>query len=82
VGKAALQVVRIDATEGVKELARRDYDVKAFDEAFVSGLTGTHFTLEAQIHPPLPTAKADVTIKVTFTDAATGATFTHQMGRR
>ncbi len=77
-GKAVMQVVLIDASAGAKEIARAAFDPKAFDAAYVSGFTGTHFTLEAAISPALPKQTKDATIKVTFTDAATGASFTQQ----
>ena len=77
-GKAVMQVVLIDASAGVKEIARAAFDPKAFESAYVSGITGTHFTLETAISPALPRQTKDVTIKVTFTDAATGASFTQQ----
>ncbi len=79
-GTAVMLVVQIDATTGVKEIARREFNAKAFEAAYVSGITGTHFTLEAEIKPALPKGTKDVTIKVTFTDGATGASFAEQMG--
>ncbi len=79
VGKAVLQVVVIDADKPPVELARREYDPKAFDNAYVSGFTGTHFTLETKL-ASIPAG--EVTIKVTFTDGATGATLSQQMAAK
>lgn len=77
-GKAILQVVLIDADEGAKELARKVYEPKAWDEAYTNGLTGTHYTLEAKVGRPTALDGQSVTVKVTLTDAATGGTLTHQ----
>lgn len=79
VGKAVLQVVVIEAEKPPVELARREYDPKAFDNAYVAGFTGTHFTLETKL-ARIPAG--EVTIKVTFTDGATGATLSQQMAAK
>lgn len=79
VGKAVLQVVTIEPNNAPTEIARREYDAKAFDNAYVAGFTGTHFTLEAKL---TSAAAQDVTIKVTFTDGQTGAVLTQQMSAK
>ena len=79
VGKAVLQVVAIEPSKAPTEIARREYDPKAFDAAYVAGFTGTHFTLEAKLNA---TTAKEVTIKVTFTDGQTGAAMSHQMAAK
>ncbi len=79
VGKAVLQVVVIEADKPPVEIARRDYDPKAFDNAYVAGFTGTHFTLEAKL---TSVPAGEVTIKVTYTDGQTGAVLTRQLATK
>ena len=79
VGKAVLQVVRLDADQPPKQLARKAFDAKAFSNAYVSGFTGTHFTLEVKLEPALARDMSEITIQVTYTDAATGAALNQQM---
>jgi len=77
-GKAVLQVVSIEPDAGASELVKKVYDPKALDEAYTTGLTGTHYTLEAKLPDSLPPS-GQVTVKVSLTDAATGAALTAQM---
>ncbi len=77
-GRAVVQVVVIEPNEAVRELARKTYDPKALDEAFTSGLTGTHYTFELSVAPAEGTANREVTVKVTLVDAATGASMAAQ----
>ncbi len=79
VGKAVLQVVAIEADKPPVEVGRRDYDPKAFDNAYVAGFTGTHFTLETKLKS---VPAGEVTIKVTFTDGETGATISQQLAAK
>lgn len=79
VGKAVLQVVAIDADKPPVEVAKREYDPKAFDDAYVAGFTGTHFTLETKMKS-IPAGV--ITIKVTFTDGQTGAVLTQQLAAK
>ena len=71
-------IVTIQPNAAPKQLAAKTYDPKAFTDAYVAGLAGTHFTLELSIKGALPKDVNQATIKVTYTDAATGATFTKQ----
>jgi hypothetical protein len=41
-------------------------------------LTGTHYTLEVPVRPPPPAGVNEVSVQITFTDAASGATITRQ----
>jgi len=49
-----------------------------FEHAYRTGLTGTHYRLEAALPPGLDS----ITVKVTFTDAATGAVHSHEQSFR
>lgn len=79
VGRAIVQVVTIEPDAAPRQLARAVFEPKQFTAAYRSGFTGTHYTLEAKLDPPLAKDAGDVTIKVTFTDAATGAAFMAQL---
>jgi len=78
-GSATLKVVNIPADGEPTVLAEQAYDADAWEQAFRSGFAGTHYTLEAPLTLPLD-REDTVTIQVTVTDAATGASFTRQLG--
>lgn len=82
---ATLQLVRIDASGKITELARVALDETAFREAYRSNVTGTHFSLKLPLGgierdadaaadgADAPVAQPiEVTVKLTVTDAATG----------
>jgi hypothetical protein len=80
-GQAVVQAVAIQAGAPPRVLAEKTFAPAEFDAGYRSGLVGTHFTLDV----PLPAEAADVqeaTVKVTFTDAATGAVVTQQAPMR
>lgn len=77
-GRATLQVVNIRAGEEPLVLAERTYEPAEFDEAYRSGFTGTHYTLEAPLPPDLPGDIEDAVAKVTLIEGVTGARFTEQ----
>lgn len=80
-GKATVQVVWIPQDGEPVELAKKTFDPAALRDAYVAGLTGTHYTLEVKLPSPLPAAikdRVEATTKVTVTDAASGATLTKQ----
>ncbi|MEX2215049.1 MAG: hypothetical protein WD768_13020 [Phycisphaeraceae bacterium] len=79
IGKAVVQVVSIETDQPPRQIVRKTFDAKAFGEAYVSGFTGTHFTLELKLESALPKDVKELTIKVTYTDAATGAALGQQM---
>lgn len=74
-GKADVQFVALSPGRDPLVLAQKSYDAKAFDAAYRTGLTGTHYTLELALPAPLPEGVSSATISVHFTDAATGALF-------
>jgi len=79
VGKAVLQAVAIEAGKPPVDVAVREFSPKELDAAYVEGFTGSHFTLETKLPASPP---AELTIKVTFTDAQTGAVLTQQMNTK
>ncbi len=78
-GRAVVQAVLIKPGGITELLNEKTYDPQAFDAAYRSGLTGTHYTLELALPSPLPPDADQATVKLTFTDAATGASLTHEM---
>lgn len=81
-GKATISVVWIPPDAEPVTLASRPFDPAALRDAYVAGLTGTHYTLELKLPSPLPAAiedRVEATTKVTVTDAATGVTLTKQL---
>lgn len=77
--RVTVQVVSIREGRPPSTVAERTFTPPEFDAAYRSGFAGTHYTLELQLPSPLPDeAVGPGTIQVTFTDAATGATFTEQ----
>ena len=81
-GRAEMQAVHIPDDGQPRGIARRTYDPKAFDEAWRSGFTGRHYTLELALPDELPEAIEQLTVKVTFTQADTGVERTAQKAFR
>jgi hypothetical protein len=77
-GRVVVQAVVIDAGKTPVELMQKTFAPSALDAAYRSGLTGTHYSLEVPLPRPLPAGVNEVTVKVTLTDAATGAAVTCQ----
>jgi hypothetical protein len=77
-GKAVVQVVYIPEKGEPIEVIRKEYDPAALTAAYRTGLGGTHYTLESPLPDTLPKGKLNVTVKLTFTDASTGTTLTHE----
>ncbi|MCE9591622.1 MAG: hypothetical protein K8S99_13985 [Planctomycetes bacterium] len=77
-GRAVLQVVAITPGQPVATLIEKTFTPAELDAAYRSGLTGTHYTLETPLPRPLPAGVGEVTVKVTFTDAAGGVTISHE----
>jgi len=73
-GVAKMQVVAVEPGESPTVLAETSLDAEAFDKAYREGLTGPHYTLEAPIKAAF---RGDATVKVVFTDAASGAKLEH-----
>jgi len=78
-GRALVQVAIIEPDQPPKLLGEATFPPDQFDAAYRSNFTGTHYTLEMPLPTPLPEKLGDVTVKVHFTDAATGVTVTAQL---
>lgn len=72
-GKARVRLIVTPDEGEPKAVLDQAYDVKAFHEAYRSGVTGTHYTLGADLPKQLPDK---ATLHVTLIDAATGRGFT------
>lgn len=70
-GRAEVQVVVIEAGQDPVLLTSASFDPDQFARCYRSGITGTHYTLDVNL--PTPVDVRQVTVKVTITDAATGA---------
>jgi hypothetical protein len=81
-GRAVLQAVVITPDQPPAVLAQRDFEPAQFDQAYRTGFTGTHYTLEAKLAAPLPSGVNEATVKVTVTDAATGAVLSQQQAMK
>ncbi len=71
---AVVKAVQIAADADPATIVERHYDHEAFDQAYRTGLTGTHYTLELK----LPDETADVPqaeVAVFVTDQTSGNTF-------
>jgi len=77
-GKAVIQVVAIRTGEAPLSLADVTIEPAEFDKAYRSGLTGTHYSLDAKLNQAPPVNTSAATAKVTFTVAATGVSHTAQ----
>ncbi len=77
-GRATVQVVAIPDEGEPHMLAERTYSAKQFNDAWRSGFTGQHYTLEVKLPSNLPENLEQVTVKVSFTQAQTGAHLSEQ----
>ena len=81
-GRAVLQAAVIEEDKEPFLVVNKTYGPNAVKNAYRSGMMGTHYSFEAKLPDDLPEATQEITVKLTFTDAATGATFTTQKGLR
>ena len=77
-GRANVKAVAIPETGDPRLLAERKYDPEAFENAWRSGFTGEHYTLQLQLPDDLPAELEQVTVRVTFTQARTGVELSTQ----
>ncbi len=54
-------------------VATGEFDAKAFDESYRSGIGGTHYTLRVPLTSPIPKGIGQVTVSIELTDLTTGA---------
>lgn len=72
-GAASAQAVVIRPGQPPLVLGEASLGPKALDRAYRSGMTGTHYTIEIPLSAP-PEGIASVAVRLSLTDAATGAT--------
>lgn len=77
-GVASIQVVAIRPRQEPVQVARLEVDAAQWEQAYRSGITGTHYTLELPLPRPLPAKVSELTVQVVVTDGATGAELSHQ----
>lgn len=73
-GRATVQAVAIQPNKQPSTLIQKTFEPKELNDAYRSGIGGTHFTLETPVPKEIPADLNEATVKVTFTDAATGVT--------
>ncbi|MBI1372837.1 MAG: hypothetical protein GC159_08765 [Phycisphaera sp.] len=73
IGDAKMSVAVTPAQGDAKTVGSVSFDARAFDEAYRSGLTGTHYTLVCPVSG-VPAGTTEVTVSVSFHDAQTGKT--------
>ncbi|MCC7147194.1 MAG: hypothetical protein IT443_12175 [Phycisphaeraceae bacterium] len=78
VGSAVVQVVAIQPEKPPVTLAEKTFSPSQFDAAYRSSLAGTHYTLELDLPANLPHDLQQATVKLTFTDSATGVQLEHE----
>ena len=71
-GRAVIRVVRLDPDTPPQTLAERAYEPAEFDQAYRSGITGTHYTLQLELPTPLPEGLDRAGVDVLVWDAASG----------
>ncbi|MGB0766834.1 MAG: hypothetical protein ACPGYV_03905 [Phycisphaeraceae bacterium] len=74
-GEARVRLIVTPAEGEATTLLDRRYDARAFHRAYRSGVTGTHYTLKADLPDDPPPA---ATLHVTLTEAETGLTYETQ----
>jgi hypothetical protein len=75
-GKAVIQIVDIRPGQTPKTIAEASFDPKAVDQAYRSGITGTHYTFDVAVPNSLSEDIRTATVKMTFTEASTGVDIT------
>ncbi len=71
-GPAEAQVVSIRPGQSPQVLVNQSWTAQEFTEAYRTGATGTHFTLELSLPSHVAEAVDQATVKLSFTDALTG----------
>lgn len=77
-GQVTVRLVTITETDPPAVLAERTYSPAQWDQAYRTGFTGTHYTLEIELPQPLPDAITQATLHVTLTEGVTGVKLTQQ----
>ncbi|MEM9348029.1 MAG: hypothetical protein AAGB26_15585 [Planctomycetota bacterium] len=74
-GTARVRLIATPAGSEPTTLLDKTYSPGVFHDAYRSGVTGTHYTLKADLPADVPT---EATLHVSLTDAATGRVFKAQ----
>lgn len=77
-GSATLQAVAITPGQPPVLVVEKTLSPAEWDAAYRTGMTGTHYSIEAALPRPLPEGVTELTVKVTLTDAAGGATISQE----
>lgn len=77
-GSARLQAVAIVPGQEPRIVLEHTFSPAEFDGAYRSGLMGTHYTLARPLPGALSADLTDLTVKVAFTDAASGVELSHE----
>ncbi len=77
-GRADIQAVEILTDVVPFVVASRALTPDELDRAYRSSFMGTHYRLDLPLPADLATAARSVTVKVSFTDGATGSTVSHE----
>lgn len=72
-GRATMQVVRLRANQPPQQVASTEVGPSELKQAYRSGLTGTHYSIELPLPGDLPADDTELTVHATLLDAATGA---------
>lgn len=81
-GRGVIQVVLIRPDAEPQVLVETTYEPAELDAAYRTGITGTHYTLEARLPDDLPDGTIDATTVFTFTQADTGVEMSTQAATR
>ncbi|MEZ6193013.1 MAG: hypothetical protein R3C45_17210 [Phycisphaerales bacterium] len=72
-GRLKIQAVTLQDDAPPALLAARTYEPDEFDAAYRANFTGYHYTIELPLPESLDPATTSATVKITFTEAVTGA---------
>lgn len=79
-GKAIAQVDHLVAGQEPIKIASQAFGVKSFDQAYRSGITGSHYTLDIPLPKKVALQNAtSVTVSLSLTDVQYGKTFNQQI---
>ncbi len=78
IGRVAVQAVALRPEQMPLIVAQQTIEPADFDKAYRTGLTGSHYTLEAHLSELLPQGVDRVTVTASFADADTGTTLTYE----
>lgn len=77
-GSASVQAVAIRQGQDPLVIASAVLTADQWEDAYRSGVTGTHYTLELPLPEKLPRGVRELTVQVVLIDGATGVELSHQ----